>query len=520
MMKRLALGLAMLLLVAVAAVALLARSVLTGDHVRQALAAQLSRTLGQPVTVGSVEASLFPRLTVDLTDVSIGQPSRIHLEALHVGTSLRALFSRRIEHAAVRVDGARIELPLPDLKTGTPDATPAAPAVAPPIRIVSIDEIVLINVEILSGGRALHGDIELVPQGDGVALRRVSLVAGDTALEMTGVLTSLNPVEGRIDAAAREADLDRLLMFLSDFASTAESTPASAAADSALGELIVHLSIDRATTGGLAVSNLTTRAVVTPHTATLDPLALGLFGGRYEGALSFTMDEVPRFAWRGTLTDLDASRVMTFAQTPDTISGRLAGTLALEGEGLAMEQALRTARGTVRVDISDGAIASLGLVRTIVTATSGRGGLARGAQTAAASRADADAEQFSRLGATLAFAGGRMATRDFTLTSPDVEVTGAGTVTLADMTVEMAGRARLSEALSKEAGTDLYRYTQEAGRVTVPATITGPLDDLTVRLDFGDAASRALRNRAAEEAQRILERNLPRLPVPRRPPGP
>jgi uncharacterized protein involved in outer membrane biogenesis len=185
-----------------------------------------------------------------------------------------------------------------------------------------------------------------------------------------------------------------------------------------------------------------------------------------------------------------------------------------------MEQALRTARGTVRVDISDGAIASLGLVRTIVTATSGRGGLARGAQTAAASRADADAEQFSRLGATLAFAGGRMATRDFTLTSPDVEVTGAGTVTLADMTVEMAGRARLSEALSKEAGTDLYRYTQEAGRVTVPATITGPLDDLTVRLDFGDAASRALRNRAAEEAQRILERNLPRLPVPRRPPGP
>jgi hypothetical protein len=45
---------------------------------------------------------------------------------------------------------------------------------------------------------------------------------------------------------------------------------------------------------------------------------------------------------------------------------------------------------------------------------------------------------------------------------------------------------------------------------------------LSVGIDVGAAATRAIRNRAAEEAQKAIERNLPRGLgglFPRRPPG-
>jgi hypothetical protein len=77
------------------------------------------------------------------------------------------------------------------------------------------------------------------------------------------------------------------------------------------------------------------------------------------------------------------------------------------------------------------------------------------------------------------------------------------------MTADMKGRVQLSEALSKQAGTDLYRYTQEGGRVTLPAAVSGPLDNLSVRVDVSAAASRAMRNAATQEIDKAIKRNLP-----------
>ena len=114
---------------------------------------------------------------MDLTDVTIGRPVRIRLASVHVGTGLRALISRRIEHADVRVDGARLTLPLPSLgSSGT--SAPTAGEGKPPVEIVSIDEIVLRGVEVVSGDRTLRGDIELVPHGGGAQIRRMDAGRG------------------------------------------------------------------------------------------------------------------------------------------------------------------------------------------------------------------------------------------------------------------------------------------------------------------------------------------------------
>ena len=521
-MKRLVLVAVTVIVLAGLGLALLARYVFAGPNVRAAVEAQVSAALGQPVTIGGLGASVYPRVTMDLTDVTIGQPARIRLTSVHLGTGLRALISRRIEHADVRIEGARLTLPLPSLGAGSPSA-PAAGESKPPVEIVSIDEIVLHGVEVVSGSRTLEGDIELVPHGAGAQIRRMQLAADGTAMTMTGELIALAPLSGKVDVAAEALDIDRLIAFIGDFVAATVLAPAAVPnsprgpavalkgglAVSPVGQLAVVLKVGRMTTGGLTLSDFTSTALVTPDAVRFEPLALGIFGGRYQGSMQLALGAVPAFQWRATVAGIDAASLMAFAGSPDTITGTLAGTLALQGEGFQMEQALRTARGRARIDITDGTIAGLQLVRTIVTAASGRGGVLNSASAAMTAPGTRGAERFSRLGATLRLAKSVIETDDLSMTSTDVDLSAAGSLRLAAMTADLAGRAQLSEALSRQAGTDLYRYTQEGGRVTLPVTVTGPIAHLSVGVDVGDVALRALRNRAIEEAKKAIEKRIP-----------
>jgi uncharacterized protein involved in outer membrane biogenesis len=510
-MKRVALALIIVVAVAGVAVALIGRSLLTGERVRAALAAQVSSALGQPVTIEGLTASIYPRVTVDLTGVGIGAPPGIRLQSMQFVTNLGALFSRRIEHAGVRIDGAQITLPLPAFRAvaaGAPTNQEASGR--PTVEIVSVDEISLRNVAIVRGDRTVKGDVELVPRGNGVDLRRVALTADEAAIEVTGTLTSLNPLEGTLDARAERVNFDRLMQFMSDFVATDPRGTTTGNASAAAGRVTVNLAIANATTGSLALSDVKARATVTPAALTLESLGFGVFEGRYEGALQLAMQTPPHFTWRGDVSRVNVSALMAFAGAPASVTGTLNAAIVLEGTGVEMEQALRTARGTAVVRITDGTVAGLSLVPTLVVATSGRGGYAASAQRAMDSHATAKHdERFSTLAASLSVANGIVRIPDLALSSSDVDLTAAGTLTLANLTTNLAGRARLSETLSKQAGTDLYRYAQEGGRVTLPATVKGPLGNLTVGIDIANAAQRAIRNRLNEEATKAIERNLP-----------
>src|SRR5262249_53156873 len=155
-------------------------AVFTEDTVRVALANQLSRALGQPVTIGSIAVTIVPRLTVNLGQVTIGAPARIRVKTLHVGADFRALLSRHIEHGRLELSGARIELPLPSFTVG--GGSTSASSSHAPLELISVDAIVLRGVEIVSGGRVLTGDVEIVPKGKGLMLQRITLVADKTTV--------------------------------------------------------------------------------------------------------------------------------------------------------------------------------------------------------------------------------------------------------------------------------------------------------------------------------------------------
>lgn len=508
MLKKLIVGVLVLLLVASAAVFLLARSVFGRDVVRETLEDQIAQAIGQPVAIGSIGASIYPRVTVDLGDVRIGDPPRIHAQTLHVGTSFRALLSRRIEQARLRLDDARIELPLPPLRVGVP-APSTGSSSEMPVEIVSIDEIVLDDVEVVSGGRTLRADVELVPENDGLTVRRVSVTADDTTLEASGRIDDLSGPVGELTIRAGELNANALLAFFSDFSSGAglpEASPAAPTGAATAGtpmKLAVNIEAARATSGDLAIDQLSGRALVTDEAVAVDPLSFGLFGGRYEGGLTLALaGERPAYEWNAKLSNLDMAAATAFAGSPDTITGRLSGNIALSGQGIDPGAAMQTARGTAQLEITDGIVRNLGLLRSIVLATS-----MRAASTSQATAASRD-EPFSRLGATLAVAGGSASTSDLQLDSENLLLAAAGALRLDGSALNFQGRVQLSEELSKQAGTDLLRYTADQGRVTLPVTVSGPAANPSVRVDVADMTKRAIQNRATEEAGKAIKKGL------------
>ena len=482
-----------------------ARAVFTGDAVRSALAAQLAKAIGQPVTIGEISASAFPRVEIRLGDVAIGSPVRVRLADLRVGTDVRALLSRRIEHGSVRLNGARIELPLPPINMPEPSNEPSGAAARrpSPVQIVSIDEIVLRDVEIVSGGRTLRGDVELEPRDREILLRRASLAADGTRMTATGRIVDLSGPSGEIAVKASALNVDQLARFASAFSGGAASERAAPSSrrrtGSAALNLAVSLDADRATFRGLVLDKFSGRARISAQAVALDPIRFTVFGGRYDGSATFApASDALAFRARATVADVDVAAATRFAGNPDTISGRLSGRLDCSGRASDAADIASTIRGTARVDIVDGVVKNLGLLRTIVVATSMRPG-AGGGLTGWSKD-----EKFSRLGATLRIANGDLTSDDIRFESENLMLDAQGAVQMMASTVNLKGKVQLSDALSQQAGSDVLRYTQESGRVTLPATVAGPIAAPHVGIDTADLTKRAMRNAAADEVQKRL----------------
>jgi uncharacterized protein involved in outer membrane biogenesis len=507
MVKKIAIGVAVVVALLLVVGFFWVRSVFAHDNVRAALASQISSAIGQPVSIESITAGIYPRVTIKLGGVTIGQPARIQAQTLRLGTDFRALLSRKIVQGTIHLDGATVQLPLPPLGSATASTDDGA-ASGLPVEIVSIDEIVLNGVEVVSGGRTLKADVEAVPHDAGVTLRKIALSAEETSISGTGEIRNLAGPVGDIAIKADTLDFSRLLDFVAAF-STGSGMTATAAAPAAPRpvpappiDLTLSLAANRATMATLVLEKLNGRARVTPTGVALDPVEFGVFGGSYKGTLTSTATSTPTFRLNAALSNIDVAAMTAFAGSPGTISGRMSGRLDVAGRASDIAGTMNGARGTAKVDIRDGVVKGLGLVKTIVLATSGR------ADAKIPQAGGSNDEPFSQLAATLAIANGTARTNDLQFQSPDVLVRAAGSLRLDGRAMDLRGDVQLSDALTQQAGRDLVRYTQEQGRVTVPAVVTGPLQAPSVRVDVAALARRALQNKANEAIQKAIGNKL------------
>jgi uncharacterized protein involved in outer membrane biogenesis len=510
-MKRVLVGGVVVVLVAMLGLFVWARTVLTSDTVRTTVAAKLSDSLGQPVTIGGLSASIFPRVSLNLKDVTIGRPGQLSVGTLGIGTDFRALLSRRIEHATMRLDAAHVTLPLPAFASASPSPSPGAPAASSSgssVELVSVDDILLNDVEITSGGRTIRGDVDLAVSGQSATIRKIALRADGTTVTIAGTLSDYSAPAGTLTVQAGAMNVLDLVAFVTDFTkraglSSSASSPASApTAARPTGKMNIALTIqaDRATIGELALDHVTGQAHITDEAITIDPARFNVFGGSYSGSLVLNLgDTQPGFHVNTTLSKIDMAAVMTFAHHPGLVTGQMAGTLVLTGRGLSAAAVIASSRGTAHASIANGTIKGLGLVKGVVLATSMR------AASVSQATSTSGTEPFTSLDGTFTIAGGAATTTDLKFTSNDVLLAASGTVRLDGTAIDLAGPIQLSDDLSKQAGRDLVKYTQKDGRVTLPAKVSGSADDLHVGVDAGDLAKRAVTNAASEQAKKLLQ---------------
>ena len=494
-MRRALVMVACLLVVVPAAVYVVATRVLASDYTRSALERQLTSRLGQPVHIGTLEAAVYPRVAVDLDEVTIGAPAAVTLAHVRVVTGLRALFSRTIADAELVLRNSRLTLPLPvsllPASTAADTATTGSGLTIASVKLVSLE-----NVELVAPPHVLRIDLKGSIAGDQLEIKRFA-VQGHSRIDGKGALTSMARVEGSMEASADPLDLDELMAIASALTTT---TTTGGAAQKSASATPIHLTIALTGTKGqfstYTFSDLSTTTQLTTGRVTLAPLAVRTFGGHFNGQLDAdTRGTVPQLHLSGRIDGLDVATLMKASGVAGGITGTLGGTVNLTASGTEASTVLQTAHGTIAAAITRGTIEHLDLVRTIVLAFGKPSGVPP----------EGSGSAFTRVGGTFALARQTLTSNDLSLASRDFDVNGRSTFQLSTGALDARGDVALSPELTAQAGTDLRRYAQHDGRVVVPATVGGTIENPRVAVDVQAAAARALENEIKRRATDLFE---------------
>jgi uncharacterized protein involved in outer membrane biogenesis len=462
----------------------------SSDGLRRALEGQVSAWLGHPVRIGAARARFVPRVAIQLDDIRVGEPSRLTLDSIALSADLRPLFDRRIENADVLVSGSRIDMPLP---FRMPSATPSAEAgdAERAVRIVSIRTISLRDVRLRSRGREIVVSADSSLDASTLTLSRFDAKTGGTTLGARGAVTLAPRIDAKLTATANRLDLDELLALADAF--TPPSAPGQRAAASR-ARITADLTAEQATAGSLKVSQLAAQLAVDGDAVQLAPLSFQAFDGRYEGRVAARLGDRISATLQATVANVDIAQLAAFGGSPDTVSGRMRGEGTFTGAGADISTLLQNARGKGTATIVKGSMRRLNLIRTIVLFFG---------------RPAADAEQgtdnFDQMDVSFSLVDRQLRADAFSLKSADADMAGSGTLHLANDALDARVDITLSEALSAQAGTDLYRYTREGNRIVLPAAIGGTLDAPRLTIDARAAVGRGLRNEIERRLKGILD---------------
>ena len=475
---------------------------LSGDGVRSAIEQQASGWLGQPVSIASARVTVWPRIAIGLRQVDIGSPPRLRLAQVDLAASPLALLRRRVEDAEIRVRDSRLDLPLQlQLSASGPGgATSDSGSTKPPttsasgtdgFRVVSVSSIALDNVTVSSQRRELKIAARSALVGSRLLLRELTAESGATSIRATGTVTFEPGVDADLRIDANRLDVDELLALAGAFLPPAGGTATSGHPS----RLKAVINAGSARAAGIDARRFAATMAVNGSRVALSPLSFELFGGRYSGSIQARLEEQISATVQAKIEGIDVAQVAAFGNSPDTVSGQLSGAASVSGAGPDLSTILANARGTGTAQIVNGTVRRLGLVRSIV--------LFFGRPEA---NAPPSTDRFDRLDASFALASGILRASGFTLHSPDMDASGNGTLNLDAGTMNGRMNVTLSEELSRQAGTDLRRYTREGDRIVLPVVLGGTLSAPSVTIDAAAALERGLRNEFERRLKGIFER--------------
>jgi uncharacterized protein involved in outer membrane biogenesis len=473
----------------------------SGDGMRRALEQQATARLGQPVKIKAARGQIFPRPGIGLHDVEVGEPARLTLSNVDVSTDLRALLSRRIEDARIVISDTTIQMPLPFALPDDESSAEGAGAgggsseTSGGIRLVSIREISLRNVRIVSRGREIRVSADSSLKGDHLTLSRFIADSGSTSLHVEGEADLEPRVDAKLQAKANKIDVDELLALAAAFTPERQAARRGSSAPPQPMKVTAQLTADTATAAGVQVTQFNTNISLDGDRVALSPLTFRLFGGSYDGSFSGRLGDTMSLTLRSHFKGLNVAQLATFGGSPDTISGTLDGDGTFSAQGADMSAVLASANGKGTASIVDGTIKRLNLVRTVVLFF-GR----------PAPETQEATDKFERIDTTFSLARKVFQADTFSMHSRDADLNGTMTLSLETQALDGTIDMILSEELSEQAGTDLARFTREENKVVLPARLGGTLQQPRITINATAAIRRGIQNELGRRLKGLFGR--------------
>lgn len=499
------------MLVGAAGLALVALPLwLSSDALRHALEAQATAALDRPVRIAAARITLLPRLSVALSNVTVGEPPRARVDEVSIALGLGVLWSRRVEAADVRLTGGEFDSSALAAMAAAPPPDAAAPGAAiggsTPLTIISIRSIRLREVTLLAGDRRVPISLDAALDGDQLTLSDLSAQVGDATLHLAGGISSLARREGRLDLRADVLPVMDLIAVLGNLMPTGSADAAPSDPARIPFRLTATIAAPAAILGARRADDFSATLEATAAGIVLDPMVFTLDSGRFE--MRMVVDPFERKApveTSGRVSGLDVARLQAATSVrKESLAGRLDGRFALRAPPRADLPAMfAESRGSIDLDIRDGRMPGIAIVRQAVLRFADRAG--------PPPNIDAT-DAFSHLQASLTVQPDAARITRLAMKAADFDLEGHGALSPRDWRMGIDATVTLTEELSQQAGRDLYRYAHDGKRIVLPVVLDGTLFQPTATIDVGKAAGRAIKNRIEDEVQSIFERLIKKRP--------
>lgn len=291
----------------------------------------------------------------------------------------------------------------------------------------------------------------------------------DIRLQLTGAALHLDPWLPQADSAGKEQG----------GSTGAEQTPEAGATSSPPSEtasepdlrflkdwsLNLRLEIDALHLRGLQLNQFRTRMHGKNGRIALNPMRFGLAGGRVEEQATLNVAEYPaRWTESAHVMGVRVGPVLQALNVTDKLEGTLALETTLKGVGLT-ERALGSLNGKGNVMLRDGMIRGFDIAGTM------RRVLHPGSPDTGPQQTD-----FTQLSGTFTIRHGVLSNKDLFMASPLLRVSGAGTVDLANRTLDYRFKPTVVGTLRGQGD----QVTIRKG-LTIPLRVTGGFDAPKVR---------------------------------------
>ena len=530
-MKKVLLAVGLLLLLLVALVLLLPFVVDLNAYQAQYLPV-IEEALNRKIELKDIRLTIIPRIGVRVAgftvmdDPAFSTGPFASLTSLDVGVKLWPLLSKRIEVEEVTlrdpvitvIKNAQGVLNTSTIgKKGAPKAEAPAKAPTPPpaaegplhiLTLLAVDRVAVSGGQLTYRDQSAAKPTEYVLQKLEFLLKSVRL--GETA--RVHAATTVQPynlpvkVDGTLGPLTESLDLKTidLMIGLGNIALAVKGSDVG-------GDLKLAVTSPTINTADLPVAlplkkpieakDLKITAEVKGSQARLQNLSLSLFGGQLaaQGGLT-TGPAAPPFDGKVAIQGIQLGPLMEAVGTDKvSVSGTAALNLSVRGAGFSMPDLTRALEGPGRLQIKDGKIEGINLLKEAVALLKAVG----------VKQDTANATLFSTIESDLKIKRGIITVERLLMDSHDFQATANGTVGF-DQTLNLKANLNLSEALTKSiAGVSpVARFAAKGGRMTVPLLITGTAQAPSYALDtkaIGTRVQEQVKEQAKEKLGEVLK---------------